>query len=116
MRTSQSIDRLQPEAPSIEIDCKCNQSSWQRRLARKQKQSKRPFFPKNKHQRELLQVDSQSNGGLDCMPIQLTPVIAAKTSTFAREKCTYIAQFSTLHMECKKVEKVDGPKRHGALL
>jgi len=51
-----------------------------------------------------------------CMPIQPTPVIAAKMSTFAREKWTYIAQFSTLHMECKKVEKVDGLKRHGALL
>jgi len=77
---------LQPEAPSIEIDCKCNQSSWQRRLARKQKQSKRPFFPKNKHQRELLQVASKSNGGLDCMPIQLTPVIAAKQREIARKK------------------------------
>jgi len=51
-----------------------------------------------------------------CMPIQPTPIIAAKMSTFAHRKRTYIAQFSTLHMECKKVEKVDGPKHHGALL
>jgi len=97
---------------SIEIDC--NQSSW---LAQEGRNKASALLSKEQASKRTAPESIASEMAVwKCMPIQPTPIIAATMSTFAHRKRTYIAQFSTLHMECKKVEKVDGLKRHGALL